>query len=410
MTKRFSLPLFLFLVAFLATCQRTPVPRKSTWRGTVTLVENKQLPFEMELDFGASPAKGHFLVGDERTPIPEVYQYGDSVLLEISEYGAAIRATWDGEQLTGFFLRFRADTTRFPIEASPVERMQQAVKAAQQTEVPLVGKFQVYFEKENGMDSLTTATFWVKNDSIYGTFIAPDGDYGLMVGKQEGDRLQLNRFTGWQANVLDMKRENGVWSGKYYARSNPPIPFTLEPRVSLPKEIPGARKTRMKNPNRPFAFWGVTISGDTLTHLDERFKGKVLLIDIMGTWCHNCMDAAPLLQQLYREFGPQGLEIVGLSFELSDDFATARKNLMLYQERFGITFSLLFCGTTENENVQRRLHSQVDDFFAYPTTFFVGRDGRVKYIHVGFKGPGIGEEYQQQVEEFYAKVRELVKK
>ncbi len=72
----------------------------------------------------------------------------------------------------------------------------------------------------------------------------------------------------------------------------------------------------MKDPRKPFAFSGITVMGDTLTHLDTRFRGKALIIDIMGTWCHNCMDATPLLQRLYSEFGGRGLEIIGLSFEI----------------------------------------------------------------------------------------------
>lgn len=397
------------IVVGLFGCAKPSVPPEGLWQGTVTLREEKQVSFQMKLTLQGETSSGYFLVGDEQTPIPEVYQRGDSVLLEISEYGAAVRGVWDGESLKGNFLRFRTDTLAFAFEATPLLPPSSIAKREPTTDVPLVGKFQVYFHRGETTDSSTTATFWVKNDSIYGTFIAQDGDYGLMVGKQHGDRLQLNRFTGWQANVLDMERANGVWTGKYYARKNPPVSFTLEPRVTLPKELPGARLTRMKVPRNPFAFSGVTIAGDTVTHLDPRFKGKVLLIDIMGTWCHNCMDAAPLLQQLYKEFNPQGLEIIGLSFELSNDYQTARKNLMLYQERFGITFPLLFCGTIDEPNVNERLHSQVEEFFAYPTTFFVGRDGRVKKIHVGFKGPGIGEEFQQQVEEYYEVVRDLLK-
>ncbi len=398
------------LLLFMIGCAKAPLPQEGLWQGTVTLVESKQVSFQMMLKLQGDASSGYFLVGDEQTPIPEVYQRGDSVLLEISEYGAAVRGVWDGETLKGNFLRFRTDTLAFPVEATPLSPAASTAKRPPTTDVPLVGKFQVYFHRGEVTDSSTIATFWVKNDSIYGTFIAQDGDYGLMVGKQISDLLQVNRFTGWQANVLDMKRENGVWSGKYYARKNPPVSFTLEPRITLPKEQPGARMTRMKDPRKPFIFSGVTIAGDSIMHLDPRFRGKALLIDIMGTWCHNCMDAAPLLQQLYKEFQSQGLEIVGLSFELSDDPQTARKNLMLYQERFGITFPLLFCGTTDDPNVDARLRSQVEEFFAYPSTFFVGRDGRVKKVHVGFKGPGIGEEFQQQVEEYYQVVRELVEK
>jgi thiol-disulfide isomerase/thioredoxin len=149
--------------------------------------------------------------------------------------------------------------------------------------------------------------------------------------------------------------------------------------------------------------------GDTITNLNPRFKGKVVIIDIMGTWCHNCMDASPLLQKLYSEFNAQGLEVVGLSLELTNDFNAARKNLLLYEERYGITFPVLYCGSLDNANVEGRLRSQLNNFFAYPTALFVDRNGTVQFIHEGFKGPGTGEDFQTEVNLYYETVQKLLK-
>lgn len=121
------------------------------------------------------------------------------------------------------------------------------------------------------------------------------------------------------------------------------------------------------------------------------------------------MDAAPLLQQLYEEFHADGLEVISLAFEIKDDFAAAQKNLGMFQQRYGLTFPIIFCGSTAKANVQARLSNQLDDFFAYPTTIFVGRNGRVHTIHVGFHGPGTGERYQAQMRHYYETVKELLK-
>jgi len=407
--KTSSILLASILLLFLGFigCQK-PLPPEGLWTGTLDLPEGKQLAFEMYLDLkGASPS-GYFINGDERTPIPEIYDRNDSLIFVFSEYGAAMKGAWSSGRLAGHFLRFRKDTTAMAFQASPMEASPVADTAALNPEVPLVGKFVVYLRSRDMADSSMTATFWARGDSVFGTFVAADGDLGLMAGKQSGNELQLGRFTGWQANMLDLRRDEGHWRGKYFARNNAPIPFSLEPIVSPPKAMPAAQRTTMKNPKKPFQFSGLTITGDTVLSTDAAFKEKVLLIDIMGTWCHNCMDAAPLLQQLYREFGDRGLEVVGLSFELSNDFVTARKNLLLYQERYGITFPILFCGTTEDANVQARLRSQLNNFFAYPTSIFVDRRGIVQSIHEGFKGIGTGEEYQQQVQEYYDTVRKLL--
>jgi thiol-disulfide isomerase/thioredoxin len=166
----------------------------------------------------------------------------------------------------------------------------------------------------------------------------------------------------------------------------------------------------MKDKRKPFTFTGLSVLGDTVDITDPRFKGKALIVDIMGTWCHNCMDAAPLLQKLYTEFSKDGLEVVALSFEITNDLQLARKNLLLYQERYEIGFTVLFCGSTEKSNVETKLGSQLNNFSAYPTTLFIDRKGIVQYIHEGFQGPGTGEEYQRQVELYYDMTRKLIGK
>jgi thiol-disulfide isomerase/thioredoxin len=395
------------LVLFIG-CQQQPPPQKGLWKGTVTLVEQKQLPILMYLDLTPPAPSGYFLNGTEMTPIPEIDQRGDSITFVISEYGAAMRGLWNGGRLSGEFLRFRKDTARNKFEAFPVTAKSETANEKATPGVPLVGKYQAYIKNGDKIDSSSVATFWAQGDSVFGSIIAPDGDYGLMAGKQSGNTVVLGRFSGWQGQLMELSREQNHWTGKLFYRIPPVVSFTLEPRAAKLTEVPESQRTNVKDPRKLFSFSGVTVMGDTVTNLDSRFKGKVLIIDVMGTWCHNCMDGAPLLQKLYAEYARQGLEIVGLSFELTGDAQTARRNLLLYEERYGITFPVLFCGSLDDKNVETRLRSQLNNFGAYPTTIFVDRKGRVQSVHEGFKGPGTGEEYQGQIDLYYDIVKKML--
>ncbi len=390
----------------LASCQNSPPP-EGLWTGALSIGAERTIPFQMELDFRTEPPTGSFVVGDERTQIPEVIVYGDSLILAISEYKAALRGVWDGESLKGFYERYRTDTTRMGFVARP---RQAAVPPPEfsAAALRLVGKFRVYVPGRNGTDSASTATFWVKGDSVFGTIIDPSGDYGLMAGVQRGSTVVLNRFTGWQVNQLELHSMGTEWEALYFVRTLDPTPMVLRPLAVDASLLPHATSATMKNPAAVFAFWGVTPQGDTLRHTDPKFRRKVMLVDIMGTWCHNCLDAAPVLEQLYERFGEQGLEVVGLAFEISDDAALARKNLSLYQKRHGITFPLLFCGGLDPANVQQRIRSQLEGFGGYPTTLFIGRDGRVRSIHTGFTGPGTGDMYQAQIATYFQEVEALL--
>ena len=398
-----------FLLLLPAVGCRTPVPEDSIWTGTMTLANQKQLPIRMSMNLASRPPSGSFIVGDEQTSIPEIQIVGDSIIVLLAEYQAALRGVWDGKQWAGSFFRYRKDTLLLPFTVRPGERQErQAQESFPSTAIRLTGSFRVYYHDPDCIDSTSSAKFWTRGDSVFGTFIDPSGDHGLMAGVQRGDSAWLGRFIGWQANLIELYFEEGSWKGKYYARQFPPEVFTLVPRPGAEKEQLDKRRTRMKDPRKPFRFEGLTIDGDTVRYTDDRFRGKGLIIDIMGTWCHNCLDEVPLLQRLYDEFNAEGLEIVGLSFEVTEDPAIGRNNLAIYRKRHGLTFPLLYAGSLEEKHVEQSLRSQLEDFFAYPTTLFIDRSGRVRDVHWGFKGPGTGEDYQREVERFYQLVEEVL--
>ena len=57
------------------------------------------------------------------------------------------------------------------------------------------------------------------------------------------------------------------------------------------------------------------MDGKIVSNTDTRFKGKVVVAIVTGTWCPNCHDEAQFLVQLHRKYRDKGLEIVALDFE-----------------------------------------------------------------------------------------------
>jgi len=79
----------------------------------------------------------------------------------------------------------------------------------------------------------------------------------------------------------------------------------------------------------------------------------------------------------------------------------------LYAERHGLEFPLLLAGTNDKKAAAATL-PDLTAILAYPTTVFVGRDGRVRKIHSGFAGPGTGEHHLQLVARLEAIIEELL--
>jgi thiol-disulfide isomerase/thioredoxin len=399
---------FAALIPLLLGCQ-PQIPKKGMWLGTMTISSNKQLPFRMFLDLEGPKPSGCFINGYETTQVPEISLNGDSLSLFFSEYNSAMLGVWNGNEWHGQFLRYRSDTLSNEFTSSPYVHAA-AVSEKNKTASLPSGKFRVFIYDKNEVDSTSLAVFRIEGDSVFGTIYASDGDYGLFAGTRNGSRVELSRFTGWQAFLMELERQDsGNWKGNLYSRSGEPFSIMLLPCSPLFREPESVHKPALKNPGSPFFFSGISCDGERINSSNDRFRNKAMILDIMGTWCHNCLDATPLLQRLYAEFRGKGLEVIGLSFEITDNPEQAKKNLSLFRKRYGITYTLLFCGSAHNAAGNSKILDQIRDFYGYPTTIFIDKKNSVREIEVGFKGPATGDGYKEQTEKYYRLVSEILK-
>jgi thiol-disulfide isomerase/thioredoxin len=145
-----------------------------------------------------------------------------------------------------------------------------------------------------------------------------------------------------------------------------------------------------------------------VTERDPRFRGKVVLVDIFGSWCPTCHDAAPGLVRLYRKYHARGLEIVGLAYEVTGDSAVDGRQVRRYRDKFGIPFPLLLAGINDTDAAAASL-PQLHGFTSFPTTVFLGRDGRVKLVHAGFYGPATGAQHERLGRGFEEEIERLLR-
>lgn len=165
-----------------------------------------------------------------------------------------------------------------------------------------------------------------------------------------------------------------------------------------------AKHTRVADPSTPFRFSFPDLSGRVVSNTDERFRGKVVIVNISGSWCPNCHDEAPFLQELYNRYAQRGLEIVALDFEEKEQQPNLPR-LAAFIERYGITYTVLVAGEPGqlNEKVP-----QAENLNSWPTTFILGRDGRVYSVHAGFAAKASGVFHDELKRAYVAIVERLL--
>jgi thiol-disulfide isomerase/thioredoxin len=70
------------------------------------------------------------------------------------------------------------------------------------------------------------------------------------------------------------------------------------------------------------------LDGKTVSLAGYRYKNKVVIVQILGSWCPNCMDETAYMVNYYKKYHNKGVEVVGLAYERSNDFAKSQKALL----------------------------------------------------------------------------------
>jgi thiol-disulfide isomerase/thioredoxin len=83
------------------------------------------------------------------------------------------------------------------------------------------------------------------------------------------------------------------------------------------------------------------LDGNAVTSKDERFKGKVVFVDLFGTWCPPCLRAIPTFRDLQAKYGDQGFMMLGIAFEYGDNAEERRSYLQGFTRHNGIDYLVL---------------------------------------------------------------------
>ena len=135
------------------------------------------------------------------------------------------------------------------------------------------------------------------------------------------------------------------------------------------------------------AFSFPNLKGDTINLKDPKFAGKPVIVQIMGSWCPNCLDESLYLKEQYEQYHKDGLEIIGLTFERARDYETALKRATKMERDLALPYPILLAGATRDDKAAELL-PMLNHIMSYPTSIYLNKDHAVVKIHTGFSGPG----------------------
>lgn len=373
-------------------------PLAGPWRAALEL-EGGTLPFSIVVANSDGQLSGRLCNAGSCEAFSSIVSAEDSVTFEMADFAAEIHATWSGDSLLGTYSNVGNRGPRvIPFHAA--RGTWPAVPAAE----TLAGSWDAEFVS-GARTSPRVLVFQNGPHGMEGTILSSTGDYGIFSGHGAADSFALAHFDGSYVYLVTGALDGDTLRGVFHAGLRTQTPFTAV--RSTGKQHLRDLTSLTQADTAPFTFSFPDPSGTVVSSSDPRFQGKVLLVDIFGTWCPTCHNAAPVLVQLWNDYHERGLEIVGLAYEVSGDPAVDGPLVRRYREKFAIPFPLLLAGVNLVEETAATL-PQLDGFTSYPTTLFIGRDGRVREIYAGFYGPAAGPIHERQVREFRSIIEKLL--
>ena len=314
-------------------------------------------------------------------PFSSVRQRGDSLVLELADYAASITARLTNDSLTGAYhnvgsrgprtIPFRAARGTWPAGPPPPT---------------LLGRWDAWFETD-GRRAPRRFEFRAAPAGMEGTIVGSGGDFGLFWGTALADSFDLAHFDGSFVYRLTGRLDGDTLRGVFHAGLRTQTPFVAVRSIGAAHLRPPSEVVQ-GDTSQPFRFRFPDLSGRSVTEADPRFRGKIVLVNIMGTWCPTCHDAEPALIALYRRYHARGLEMVGLAYEVTGDTAVDGALVRRFRDKFGVPFPILLAGISDAA-AAAATQPQLSGPIAFPTLIFLGRDGRVRATHAGFYGPAL---------------------
>jgi thiol-disulfide isomerase/thioredoxin len=267
------------------------------------------------------------------------------------------------------------------------------------------GKWQVAFNYKSPGVYPAIGEFADVNDIMIGTFRTETGDYRFLSGYVEESTLKLSAFDGshlfyFQADIagdslVGRFYSGSHWSTDWYGVRNDtfelPSPYELTQLIS----------------DEPFEFSKTDLNGEEYNYPNEALKDKVVIIQLMGSWCPNCLDETMFYNELYDRYVDKGLEIIAIGYEMQSRLNERIERLTRYKNRMQIKYPLLVGGDASKDGASKDF-PMFNAIISFPTSIYINRAGEVVKIHTGFNGPGTGGVYENYVERTTTMIEHLL--
>ena len=383
------------------------------WRGVLLVDNNPVVPnadeeVSIKSDFsGELPFNFEVIYKDEENFYIEIHNaeeriavsdivYGrdkatakDTIIINFPVFDTYIKAIYEDDLMEGdWYVNYR-DNYSIPFKAY----FGQAHRFSTLKRKPVMdisGKWDVKFEVGTEDEYPAIGEFVQKGNKVTGTFMTETGDYRYLEGTIQNNKIFLSTFDAahaflFEAKILEDQSMIGSFkSGKHYTS-------TWAATKNDNAQIGNAFElTTSQIEDKVFDFTFDGLDGSKVSLSDEKFKDKIKLVKISGTWCPNCKDESMYLKDYLKNNPSDDIEVIEVAFERYKNEDKAKEILKRYASKLDLPFTMLYGGYADKAITSEKF-PQISRVLSYPTLIFVDKSNKIKHVHTGFAGPATSD-------------------
>jgi thiol-disulfide isomerase/thioredoxin len=398
--------LLSFIILFACSPKQEKIELSGTWIGEISM-QGKTMPFKMQIQEEQNgKIKASIINGEEEIELDEIEKRNDSLHIPLHIFDISIDVKIGNNVLAGTYTKHYEADYVLPITFHKGDTRFKS--NLNEEPADFSGKWEVTFIEPKEQDTTEAVGIFEQNGSnIKGTFLTPLGDYRYLVGIAEGNQMKLSTFDGNHAFLFEAElKEDKTLMGDFYSGKDWYESWTAFRNENAELPHPDSL-TYLKKGYDNIYFSFPNLEGEKVSLQDEKYQDKVVIVQIFGTWCPNCMDETKFLTKWYDENKDRGVEIIGLAYEAKDDFEYAKSRVEKMIKKYDVKYDFLIAGTNDKEEASKTL-PMLNRVISFPTMIIIDQNGELVNIHTGFNGPGTGKYYEEFVEDFNTKMDSLL--
>lgn len=403
-----KIPYFLFLILSTNLFAQHQ-PQQGIWRANLFRKDSNVIVFSFQWQQVNNKPFLYIINGAERLKVDKItITNDDSIIIQMPVFESQFRAKLIGTtKLEGIWIKSGAKQNQI-MPFTAVANVANKFGVTTKPNANISGKWSMRFGTNNNP---AIGVFQQKGAQLSGSIVTPTGDYRFLSGVVNGDTMHLSTFDGGHAFSFfaGISKGQTITDGIFYSGATSKEIFSAEKNDTATLPNLAAMYVKDDADNKlNFTFKGLDEKLVSLT--DVRFKNKVVIVQLFGSWCPNCMDETAFLTDFYNKNKQRGIEVIGLAYELTDNFERSKNSILKFKERFNVAYPLLITGVTvSDEKRTEKTLPQLTPIKVFPSTIIIDKQGRVHSIDTGFFGPGTGKYYENFKTEFNKIIDGLVK-